>query len=300
MINWAIVSEVVHVPGPEGRSVEVLVGGDPDGFGLLFHGGSPSAVAEWSLVDDAARAAGLRLVTYSRPGYGASTPRPEAGRYADDVAESVAVLDHLGIEEFLTAGWSGGGPRALACAALLPGRCRAAASLAGVAPYHADDLDWFAGMAEENHAEYHAAEQGPDAYAAYLEQEFMPVLRASAEEVAEAMGGLVTPVDRDALDASFADWLSRTFRHAGAQGVVGVRDDGLAAVSPWGFDLAGISVPVAVWQGREDAMVPYAHGEWLVAHVPGARAHLFDDEGHLSLVRRNDEVLAELRELGGL
>ncbi|GAW49048.1 MULTISPECIES: alpha/beta hydrolase [unclassified Nocardioides] len=294
-------SEQILVPGPDDRTVEVLVGGDPDGFGLLHHGGSPSAVAAWSLIDDAARAAGLRLVTYSRPGYGASTPRPEAGRYVDDVAESVAVLDHLGIGEFVTIGWSGGGPRALACAALLPDRCRAAASLAGVAPYHGEDLDWFDAMAEENHDEYHAAEQGRAVYEAYLEENFLPILQASPQELAEAMGGLVTPVDKAALDEDFSDWMSRTFTHAGAQGVTGVRDDGIAAVSPWGFDLAGIRVPVAIWQGRQDAMVPYAHGEWLAAHVPGAEAHLFDDEGHLSLVSGHiDEILADVKRLAGL
>src|SRR5688500_15662124 len=115
-------SERLEVPGPDHRSIEALVGGDADGVALLFHGGSPSAVAEWSVLDDAARDAGLRLVTYSRPGYGASTPRVEAGAYVDDVADSVAALDHLGVDEFVTAGWSGGGPRALACAALLPER----------------------------------------------------------------------------------------------------------------------------------------------------------------------------------
>jgi pimeloyl-ACP methyl ester carboxylesterase len=293
-------SELIQVSGPDDRTVEALVGGDPDGFGLLYHGGSPSAVAEWSLIDDAARAAGLGLVTYSRPGYGASTPRPEAGRYVDDVIESVAVLDHLGIGQFVTIGWSGGGPRALACAALLPDRCRAAASLAGVAPYHGEDLDWFDGMADENHDEYHAAEQGRAVYEAYLKENFLPILQASPEELAEAMGGLMTPVDKAALDEDLADWLSRTFTHAGAQGVTGVRDDGIAAISPWGFDLADIRVPVAIWQGRQDAMVPYAHGEWLAAHVPGAEAHLFDDEGHVSLVRQLDGILADLKRLGGV
>ena len=293
-------SERIEIPGPDERTVEVLVGGDPDGVALLFHGGSPSAVAGWERLDDAARRAGLRLVTYSRPGYGASTPRPQAGAYADDVAESVAVLDHLGIGEFLTAGWSGGGPRALACAALLPDRCRAAATIAGVAPYDAEGLDWFDGMAEENHEEYHAAEQGRDVYGAFLEEHALGVLSASADEVGEALGGLVTPVDLKALDASFCDWMSRCFHHAGAQGVVGMRDDGLAAVAPWGFDLADVRVPVAVWQGREDAMVPFAHGEWLAKNVPGAEAHLFDDEGHLSLINRIDPILADLKRLAGL
>ena len=292
-------SDRLQVPGPDGRTIEVLDGGDPDGLGVLFHGGSPSAVADYAPLDRIGREQGLRIVTYSRPGYGGSTPRPAPGRYADDVEESTLILDHLGIGDFLTFGWSGGGPRALACAALLPDRCLAAATLAGVGPYHGVGLDWFAGMAEENHAEYHAAEQGWDVYESYLAEHFLPVLQASPEELAESMGGLVTPVDQATMVGDFADWLSRTFRHAGAQGVVGVRDDGIAAVTPWGFDLADIRVPVVVWQGRQDAMVPFAHGEWLAAAVPGARSHLLEDEGHLSLVDRLGEVLAELRQLSG-
>lgn len=293
-------SERLQLPGPDGRTIEVLVGGADAGPWLLFHGGSPSAVAEWPRFDDAVRDAGLRLATYSRPGYGASTPRPAPGTYVDDVVESVVVLDHLEADEFLTAGWSGGGPRALACAALLPDRCLAAATIAGVAPYDAAGLDWFAGMAEENHEEYHAAEQGPDVYGAFLEAGSLELLQASPDDVVASMGGLVTAVDKAALDASFADWMSRTFRNAGTQGVVGMRDDGLAAVAPWGFDLADIRVPVAVWQGRQDAMVPYEHGAWLAEHVPTAEAHLFEDEGHLSLVTRLDRILADLRRLGGL
>ncbi|MDN4175096.1 alpha/beta hydrolase [Nocardioides sp. SOB77] len=293
-------SERLQVPGPDGRTIEVLVGGADAGPWLLFHGGSPSAVAEWPRFDDAVRAAGLRLATYSRPGYGASTPRPQPGRYADDVVESVVVLDHLEADEFVTAGWSGGGPRALACAALLPDRCLAAATIAGVAPYDAAGLDWFAGMAEENHEEYHAAEQGPDVYGPFLEENALGVLQASPDDVSASLGGLVTEVDKAALDAEFSDWMSRTFRNAGAQGAVGMRDDGLAAVAPWGFDLADIRVPVAVWQGRQDAMVPYDHGVWLAEHVPTAEAHLFEDEGHLSLVTQLDRILADLRRLGGL
>ena len=78
------------------------------------------------------------------------------------------------------------------------------------------------------------------------------------------------------------------------------RHDGLAAVAPWGFDVGSITVPVAVWQGREDAMVPFAHGEWLATHVKGATPHLFDDEGHLSLFAKLDEILADLKRLAGL
>jgi pimeloyl-ACP methyl ester carboxylesterase len=85
---------------------------------------------------------------------------------------------------------------------------------------------------------------------------------------------------------------------AGTQGVVGVRDDGLAIAAPWGFDVAGVSVPTAIWAAGQDAMVPYAHGQWLAANVPGAVAHLFEDAGHITLLNDLDDVLRELVELG--
>jgi len=284
----------------DGRSLEVLTGGDAEGFPLLYHGGSPSAVVHFEPMDRAAADAGLRLITYSRPGYGDSTarPRPEP-RMVDDVADSEDLLAALGVDSFVTLGWSGGGPRALGCAALLPG-CLAAVSLAGVAPHDAEGLDWQAGMAEENVAEYSAAVESREAYEAFLEQDFLPVLLADADDMAEAMGGLLPPADRAALDRPFLEWLTETFHRAGAQRVAGVLDDGQAAVRPWGFDLGSITVPVAVYQGRQDAMVPYAHGAWLAAHVPGAQAHLTEDDGHLTLVTRLPEILADLKRLAGL
>ncbi len=291
------------VTTPDGRTLEVLTGGDPDGFPWLFHGGSPSAAVAFEPFDRAAREQGLAMITYSRPGYGGSSPRSAeqgAPRMVDDVADSVTVLDHLGVTDFVTLGWSGGGPRALACAALLPRRCRAATTLAGVAPHDAAGLDWSAGMAAENVAEYAAAQQGAQAYADFLVADFLPVMQVSAEDLVESLGGLLTPVDAAALDHHYASYLAASLQRAAAQGVVGARDDGLAAVAPWGFDPADIDVPVAVWQGRQDAMVPFAHGEWLAAHVPGAVPHLVDDEGHLSLVVRLAEILADLRVLGGV
>jgi pimeloyl-ACP methyl ester carboxylesterase len=291
---------ISQVQTRDGRSLEVLAGGDPDGFPLLFHGGSPSAAVPFEPIDRAAADAGLRLVTYSRPGYGGSTarPRPEPVM-ADDVADAADLLAALEIDRFVTLGWSGGGPRALGCAALLPG-CLAAVSLAGVAPHDGEGLDWKAGMAEENVAEYSAAEAGREAYEAYLEKEFLPVMLADADDMAEGMGGLLPPADKAVLDRPFLEWLTETFHRAGVQRTAGVLDDGQAAVRPWGFDLGAITVPVAVYQGRQDAMVPYAHGAWLAAHVPGARAHLTEEDGHLTLVTRLPEILADLKQLAGL
>lgn len=287
---------------PDGRSLEVLTGGDPDGFPLLFHGGSPSAVVRYETLDRAAREAALRLITYSRPGYGDSTafPRDEP-RFLDDVADSAAILDELGVDTFVTAGWSGGGPRALGCAALLADRCLAAASSAGVGPHDGHGLDWKAGMAEENVAEYTAAEMGREAYAAYLEEKFMPVMMADVDDLEEAMGGLLPPADKAAMDRGFTEWLTETFHRAGAQRTAGVVDDGQAAVRPWGFDVASITVPTLVYQGRQDAMVPFAHGEWLAKNVAGTESHLSDEDGHLTwMITGMQAILADLRRLAGL
>ena len=127
------------------------------------------------------------------------------------------------------------------------------------------------------------------------------MFEATPEQLVTAFGGLVTPVDAAFITGDFADYLSRVFGRAGAQGIVGAREDGLAIVrAPWAFDLGDITVPVAVWQGRHDAMVPFAHGEWLAANVAGATPHLFDDQGHLSLFAELDAILKDLKDLGGV
>jgi pimeloyl-ACP methyl ester carboxylesterase len=296
-----VTEENREVSAPDGRTLEVLAGGDPDGFPLLFHGGSPSAAVRYEPFDRAARAAGLRWITYSRPGYGGSTVHPrEEPRMVDDVADSVVVLDALGVDRFVTAGWSGGGPRALGCAALLSDRCLAAASIAGPGPHDGEGLDWKGGMADKNIAEYTAAEAGRDAYAAFVEEDFLPVLFADADELAESMGGLLPPADKAAMDRGFTEWLTDSFHRAGAQRTAGVLDDGQAAVRPWGFDVGAITVPVLIYQGRQDAMVPFAHGEWLAAHVPGAEVHLTEDDGHLTpMINGLPGILADLNRLAG-
>ncbi len=295
--------QLLDVPTPDGRTLEVLTGGDPEAYPWVFHGGSPSAAVPYAPILESAGAAGLRFISYSRPGYGASSPRlPEQGapRFADDVVDTATILDFLGVTDFVTLGWSGGGPRALACAALLPGRCRAATSLAGVAPRPAPDLDWSRGMAPENIAEYAAAAAGSAAYDAYLTAEFLPIMEVSADDLAASMGDLFTDADLAALDGPLTEWMAATFRHAAAQGVVGVRDDGLACVGDWGFDPAAITVPTSIWQGDADAMVPLAHGQWLAAHVPGAREHILAGSGHLLAATHLDEALAELVEMADL
>jgi pimeloyl-ACP methyl ester carboxylesterase len=289
---------------PDGRSLEYLTGGDPDGFPLAYHSGTPSAAVVDPLIWGAAQRAGLRLVTYSRPGYGASTARPTPERWpvpiAADAEDTAALLDHLGMGEYVTLGWSGGGPRALACAATMPGRCRAAATLAGVAPADTAGPDWSAGMGEENVRDFEAARVGRESYRPIAVEQAAELASVTADDIVAAFGGLVDEVDAAALSDEMGAVVAASFNHAVAQGPEGMIEDTLQIVRPWGFELAGITVPVAVWQGRRDKMVPFEHGRWLAQVIPGARAHLYDDEGHISLAAKIDEILADLRDLAGL
>lgn len=285
---------------PDGRRLELLTAGPADGLPLLFHNGTPGGLVAFPPMTALAAERGLRTVMYARPGYGQSAPQP--GRsVADTVADAATVLGELGADQFVTAGWSGGGPHALACAALLPGRCLAAASLAGVAPAQAPGLDWLAGMGPENIEEFGAAGQGDPALTGYLTPAAEGLRQVTAGQVAGELGGLVSAADRDVVTAEFADYLATSFRAALSTGIAGWRDDDLAFVSDWGFPVAQAGqVPVAVWQGTEDRMVPHPHGAWLAQHIPGARAHLLPGEGHLTLaVRSFGAVLDDLLELAG-
>jgi pimeloyl-ACP methyl ester carboxylesterase len=282
----------------DGRRLEVMVAGPEDGVPLVYHYGTPSAAVPYPPTIDAAARRGLRTVVYSRPGYGESTAQP--GRtVADAAADTAAVLDALGAGRFVTIGKSGGGPHALACAALLPDRCAAAASVAGVAPFPADGLDWLAGMGPENVEEFGAAVEGEEALTRYLRKQAEELATVQGGDVAQAFGDLVSDIDRRALTGEFAEFTAASFRRSVLHGVAGWRDDDLAFVRDWGFR-PGDGTPVAIWQGGQDRMVPYAHGEWLAAHVPGARVHLLPDEGHMSLlIQVFDEVLADLLDQAG-
>ncbi|MGQ1798879.1 alpha/beta fold hydrolase [Kocuria oceani] len=147
------------VTAPDGRRLEFRLTGPPSGLPAVFHHGAPGAAVPFGPLERAAAERDLRVLTVSRPGYGPSDPPPEEsapGTVADAVADIRCVLDEVGAAEFLAVGWSSGGPRSLACGALLPGRCRAVSSLAGYAPPRVEGLDPVAGMDEDSAAEFTA------------------------------------------------------------------------------------------------------------------------------------------------
>jgi pimeloyl-ACP methyl ester carboxylesterase len=283
----------------DGRALQVWVEGPEGGDVLISHHGTPSSGLPYApLVDEASRR-GLRSVGYCRPGYGSST-RLEGRSVADCAFDATAIADALGVERFYTEGGSGGGPHALGCGALLPDRVIAVASIAGVVPYGAEGIDFLEGMGEENHVEFGAALDGPDALRRWMDEHAADTgAAASVEDLLRAFGDLVSDVDRESLTGGLGEHLIRSEHIALANGYWGWFDDDLAFTRDWGFDPAAMTVPVSVWQGRQDRFVPFSHGEWLAAHVPGARAHLYDEHGHLSLALASfGAILDDLIERG--
>jgi pimeloyl-ACP methyl ester carboxylesterase len=226
--------------------------------------------------------AGVRWLSADRPGYGGSTPRP--GRSVADVAADTAALaDAAGVGRFAVLGASGGGPHALACAAVLPDRVTGVVSIAGVAPFDASGLDWFAGMAAGGAAEFRAAAAGPDA------------LRALLERAGEPAPDLFAPPDLAALAGPYGPWLIATAQDALATGRAGYVDDDLAFVAPWGFRPADVVAPVLLVHGGLDRLAPSAHSAWLAAHLPTAELDLRPGDGHLSIFTVAESAVDRLR-----
>jgi len=287
-----------HVRLPDGRRLDVRVSGPAGGVPLVFHHGTPGAATPFRALERAAHKRGLRLATTSRPGYGDSTR--QAGRsIVDVVADTTAVLATIGTERCLVAGWSGGGPHALACAARLDAAA-AVLVIAGVAPCDADGLDFMAGMGADNVIEFGAALQGEGELRPYLVAARQELKETTVAEIVTSLETLLPEVDKAVLTDEFGEDIASSFREALRTGVEGWLDDDLAFTRPWGFDLSEISTPTMIWQGSADLMVPFAHGEWLASRLPGASVHLEEGEGHLSLaLGALDHMLDELVGAGG-
>jgi pimeloyl-ACP methyl ester carboxylesterase len=280
---------------PDGRTLAVEDCGDPAGRPVLVHTGTPNSRHLYGPnVRDAAER-GLRLIGYDRPGYGGSSPQP--GRtVADCVADVRMICAELGIDRLAMWGISGGGPHVLACAALLPDLVTAAASLASLAPFDADGLDYFAGMGQDNVDDTRLFFIDEAAARAKTEKDREEMLATSPDDAARGIESLLTPTDAAVLHGELAEYLVSSLQDGLAPGSQGWWDDN-CLIRPWGFSLPDIAVPVLLLHGRQDMFVPFGHGEWLAAHIPGVEARLLDKDGHLTLLQnRVPEVHAWLSE----
>ena len=262
---------------------------------LIYHPGTPAAGPLTQEVRDAALKHNFRVLQLIRPGYVQSTREP--GRTVADVARITTELaDHLEVDRFVSMGWSGGGPHVLATVALLPERCMAGLCIAGVGMYGQDDLDFLAGMGEDNVDEFGAAASGETTLRTYLEPIGEYLKTITGETIVDSMRSLLPQVDQEALTGEHGEEMAEIFRWAVSTGVDGWLDDDIAFANSWGFELSEIVNPLTIWQGSEDLMVPFEHGKWLAKHIPNADVQLIHGEGHLSIgTRALEEGFAFLR-----
>ena len=277
----------------DGRLIAYEEVGDPAGVPLFVLHGTPGSRLS-SLHQNPSRVAdaGLRVITYDRPGYGRSG-RHRGRRVVDCVPDVAAIADELALEHFAVTGGSGGGPHALAVGARLPRRVTRVLCTVSGAPFDAD-LNWFEGMDRTNVREFGWALEGEETLSRELQREAQETLAGLEEDPAALFRDIdLAPADRAALeDEDLRQGLSRSLREALREGVWGWVDDDLAFINPWGFDVSELQVPVEVRYGSADVLVPPTHGAWLAAHIRNAVVTVEADAGHLATP---DEHLARLK-----
>lgn len=270
-----------HVRLPDGRRLDTWVGGDPSGTAVVYFHGTPAGRLQAALGDGAARRRGVRLVAFSRPGYGGSSDAPTT--LVSVARDTALVADRLGLERFACLGASGGGPFALAAAAVLPDRVTAVGVVAGIGPV----LEIERGMA--GHPAIRAALAGDLDRAVLLEDRALTTPALVHDEPDHRRHRLGTFVSPEILEP----WAP-----GGRPGVPvyrGVSRDSLAFAVGWDVDLAAVRAPVWLWYGDRDRMVTLDHGRWLHEHLPTSRLVVREGVGHLgALMPYWGEMLARL------
>ncbi|MEV4613818.1 alpha/beta hydrolase [Kitasatospora sp. NPDC049258] len=288
-----MVARTVEAPG--GRALAVEVSGDQQGSPVFLLHGTPGSRVGPAPRSSVLSRMGVRLISFDRPGYGDSDRLP-GRRVAEAAADVLAIADGLGLAEFAVAGRSGGGPHALACAALLPERVSRVAALVSLAPRNAEGLDWYGGMTPSNVREYHHAERG----LLRIEDAFQLRSRVIKRDPVRLIKDLVPelpPTDRTVVtDPGIRRMLLSTYRQAFRYGAFGWIDDVLAFTTDWGFRVEDIRVPVRLWHGADDQFSPVDHSRWLADNIPGAELYLEPGAAHFGAF---EEITSTLKWLAG-
>jgi pimeloyl-ACP methyl ester carboxylesterase len=274
---------------PRRRRLGYAEFGPAAGRALLWFHGTPGARRQIApQARELAHERGVRIVSVERPGVGESTPHAYEA-LVDFAADVERLCDALGIERFGVAGLSGGGPYALACAHEMPERVVAAAVLGGVAPA-----------------------VGPDAApggASGLIRAFAPLMGRARRPLGNALRSLVRllePLADQAVDLfargmppgdqrifedpAMRDMFKEDLILGGRRNMQAICLDVALFARHWGFALEHLAVPVHLWYGDGDIIVPLHHGEHLARRIPGARLRIRPGEGHLGGLGAAEEV----------
>ena len=275
----------------DGRNLDLLIGAGNSQTAIIFHHGTPSCAYIWKPWVEHFEKLGIRSIAYSRAGY--YTSDRKVGRDVVGVNSDIAeVLDHFSIDRFVAVGWSGGGPHALASA--LDPRCKSAVVLAGVGMYDQPDLDFLDGMGEENLDEFGHALRGETELTKWMDANAEALKTITGEELRNSAGSLFSKSDVIAMQRKdYSDGLAEAFRLSLQVSYSGWIDDDIAFTTDWGFTLDEVKIPVAIFQGDEDLMVPGAHGRWLHERLQNSTLRMLKGEGHLSFFSASQAEILE-------
>jgi pimeloyl-ACP methyl ester carboxylesterase len=282
---------------PDGRRIAYDQFGAPDGRPVIYAHGFPSSRREALLLHKAAAAAGARIITSDRPGYGDSDDQP--GRHITDWPDDVLRLaDHLGLERFALLGVSGGGPYALAGAwrlpAQAPGRLAGCALVCPLGPIYRPEL--LGAMNPVVQANL-AVGKGPPWLAGLVFGPPTTAVLAHWPQMVERVRHVAAPdADRAVLaEGDTAAILNATIADAMRNGAPGARRDLNLYVHDWDLPFADVHQPIDIWHGGADGTVPVAHARWYAAQLPHASLHELAGEGHYSVpLRHTPRILARL------
>lgn len=255
--------------------------GRPDGIPIVYFHGWPSCRLEAAAVTPLCQELGVRIIAPDRPGFGLSDFQP--GRRIPDFAADVIQLgDYLELPRFAVLGVSGGGPYAAACAARIPERLSASLLVCSVAP--ADAPNATKGMVAVNRLLLSMAHRTPGLAQCVARLCLWAIWRKGNQVLPKAIEARLPVADQKALASEqLREALTASSREALRRGVQAAAADGLLYGRPWGFKLREIRVPVYLWHGERDVIVPPGMGHYLADNIPNCRAFFFPEDGHFSL-----------------
>lgn len=286
--------------GPKSRQVTLSDGralgfddfGDPDGTPVLFFHGFGSSRVVRHPDDEIATELGARVLAVDRPGIGISTRQPNR-RVTDFPRDVEELLDILGIERCAVVAWSGGGPYALACAWQMPERFSAVGLISAPAPLSgtpdSSGYTW-----RRHRAASRTADHAPWVIALAMWQWSRQQKSDPHKQLDEAISGMVE-ADRQILgDPALRAVMIANAAEMYRQGNGGIYDEALCLARPFGFPVGGVTVPVRIWHGAQDQVVPVGMGKYMERNIPNAVATYYRNEGHHFVYERWREILGVL------
>jgi len=265
----------------DGRKLTYFDNEVPGSAALLMHHGTPGLGDIWSTWINAASSRGVRAVSYSRAGY-LGSDRAEGRTVWSTGTDFEELLAFLAISEFVSIGWSGGGPYALR-STFLSG-CKGAELVAGVAPLEEMGADWYTDTGPEDTPESIAklTESVESAFQS-AEEKFVGIEELwSVEAIDTGARKRTTYEDFSELYAAFNEILSISLLNSLKPTLLGYAEDDHVILKPWGFKIGSVSAPVSIWNGSLDKGVTVNMAQWQHRQIINSTLHIIEDQNHVS------------------